>query len=864
MSDSKGEHTSGSPVRLLLTLAISIFVAETWVMFVLAYLQPVLGELSPWVENLTDSTLLVAVLLPALYVLMYRPLIRRATELARAQAELSDANYRAQSEATLRASEERYHSLFDNMREGFAYCRLLYENDQPRDFVFLDVNAAFGALTGLKDVAGMKVTEAIPRIWESNPELFEISGRVARTGESESIEMYVEPLGEWLALSVYSSEAGHFIAVFDNITARKHAEEASGLFRALIDQSNDAIEVIDPQTGDFLDSNQKAWRDLGYSREEFLSMTLFDIDPNFDRAAFAASNESLLESGFRILESQHRRADGSVFPVEVNVTRVQLDQSYVVAVVRDITERKRHERELESVATLSAALRAASSRAELVSVVLGEVLKLLQADAALIAMRDPVTGETVDELGMGQWASATGLRLPPGEGIAGHAIATGAPSLDNAFSGDVHGVTSDPRDRVRAVACVPLSAGAEIFGALLIGRMKDLPQDDLFLLASLGDIAANAIHRAALHERTEQHLHRLAALHTIDTAVSASLDLRVSLSVLLEQVVTQLGVDAADVLRFNPHMQTLQYVAGRGFRTKRTERLKLRLGECNAGVAALERRTILVPDIAEAPGSVCSELSAGEDFVAQYGVPLIAKGQVVGVLEVFHRSRLDPDTDWLDFLETLAGQAAIAIDSASLFDGLQRSNVELTSAYDATIEGWSRALDLRDRETEGHSLRVCEMTLQLAGAIGLDETALAHIRRGALLHDIGKMGVPDAILLKPGPLSDEEWVLMKRHPEHAYDMLSPIAYLQPALDIPYCHHEKWDGTGYPRGLKGEAIPLAARIFAVVDVWDALRSDRPYRKGWPEDRVRAHLLEQSGKHFDPRMLDRFLSDICPQE
>lgn len=864
MADSSRKSSAGSPAQLLLILTLSIFVAETCVMFLLANLQPFLEPHSPWVEDIANSTLLVLLLFPALYVLMFRPLIRRATELARAQVALSEANYRAQSEETLRASEERYRSLFENMREGFAYCRLLYENDEPKDFVYLDVNAAFETLTGLRDVVGKKVTEAIPGIRESNPELFETYDRVARTGQSESIEVYLEPLGAWLAVSVYSSEREHFIAVFDNITARKQAQEASGLFRALIDQSNDAIEVLDPETGRFLDSNQKAWKDLGYSREEFLSLTLFDIDPTFDPAAFAASTASLLESGFRIIESQHRRKDGSLFPVEVNVTRVQRDRSYIVAVIRDITERKQRERELQSVATLSAALRVASSRAELVSVVAGQVLDLLQVDAAVISMRDSVTGETVDELAVGEWAATTGLRLPPGEGIAGHVIVAGAPSLDNNVSSDGRSATLDLRGGIRAVACTPLGTGAETFGALSIGSKTDLTPEDVELLTALGDIAANAIHRATLHERTEQHLHRLAALHTIDTAVSASLDLRVSLSVLLEQVVTQLGVDAAGVLRLNPHRQTLEYVAARGFHTKRIDSVKLRLGECNAGVAALERRTCVVPDMAAAPDSVCAELAAGEGFVAQRAVPLIAKGQVVGVLEVFHRSALDPDADWLDFLETLAGQAAIAIDSATLFDGLQRSNTELISAYDATIEGWSRALDLRDRETEGHSLRVTETTLKLAEAMGLDEAALVHVRRGTLLHDIGKMGVPDGILHKPGPLSDEEWVAMKKHPQYAYDMLSPIAYLLPALDIPYCHHEKWDGTGYPRGLKGDTIPLSARIFAVVDVWDALRSDRPYRTGWPDEKVRAHLLEQTGTHFDPRVMERFLGDVYPQE
>ena len=188
---------------------------------------------------------------------------------------------------------------------------------------------------------------------------------------------------------------------------------------------------------------------------------------------------------------------------------------------------------------------------------------------------------------------------------------------------------------------------------------------------------------------------------------------------------------------------------------------------------------------------------------------------------------------------------------------LRRSNTELRLAYDTTIEGWARALELRDKETEGHTRRVTDMTVRLAKVVGIDEETLVHIRRGALLHDIGKMGVPDHILLKPGKLSAGEWEAMRQHPAHALAMLSPITFLRPALDIPYCHHEKWDGTGYPRGLKGEAIPLAARIFSLVDVWDALSYDRPYRRAWPQEKVITYLGEHAGIDFDPALTATFL-------
>ena len=191
---------------------------------------------------------------------------------------------------------------------------------------------------------------------------------------------------------------------------------------------------------------------------------------------------------------------------------------------------------------------------------------------------------------------------------------------------------------------------------------------------------------------------------------------------------------------------------------------------------------------------------------------------------------------------------------------LKEANIQLLSAYEATIEGWTQALDLRDKETEGHSRRVSEMTVKLAQAYGMSEEDILQIRRGALLHDMGKIGIPDSILHKPGALSDEEWVTMRKHPQFAFDMLKSVDYLKSALDIPYCHHEKWDGTGYPRGLRGEDIPIAARLFAVVDVWDALTSDRPYRDAWKKDKALEHIRDQSGKHFDPQIVDLFLKEI----
>ena len=199
-------------------------------------------------------------------------------------------------------------------------------------------------------------------------------------------------------------------------------------------------------------------------------------------------------------------------------------------------------------------------------------------------------------------------------------------------------------------------------------------------------------------------------------------------------------------------------------------------------------------------------------------------------------------------------------DKDAAFLRIQEEVRACQEAYDTTLAGWARALELRDHETEGHSQRVVEHTVQLALAMGLQTEAIIHLKRGALLHDIGKMGIPDSILGKPGPLADEEWLVMRQHPLFAYQLLQHIEYLRFALDIPYCHHEKWDGSGYPRGLKGENIPLAARVFSVVDVWDALLSDRPYRKGCSREEALAYIRGHAGTHFDPRIAQVFLDIV----
>ncbi|HVM70882.1 MAG TPA: HD domain-containing phosphohydrolase [Anaerolineales bacterium] len=358
-------------------------------------------------------------------------------------------------------------------------------------------------------------------------------------------------------------------------------------------------------------------------------------------------------------------------------------------------------------------------------------------------------------------------------------------------------------------------------------------------------------------QKIQNQVRRLYALHSVDAAITGSFDLQVTLSVILRQMINQLSADAADILILNPHTHMLEFVSGQGFESRQPQPSPLMIGQGYAGKAALERRMINVPDLENQPAhSFPTHGVIQEKFSNYYAVPVIAKGEVKGVLEIYHRSLVQPDDDWLDFLATMANQAAVAIDNATMFQDLQRTTAELSLAYDSVIESWAQILELGNRENGAHAYRVVELTVRLARSMGIAEAELVHFRRGALLHDIGKLGIPENILNKPGPLDQAESKVMKSHPGLAYELLCSVNYLAPALDIPRFHHERWDGSGYPDGLREEQIPFPARLFAVVDVYDALTSDRPYRPACSKQAALNYIEQNSGKLFDPQIVRAF--------
>ena len=530
--------------------------------------------------------------------------------------------------------------------------------------------------------------------------------------------------------------------------------------------------------------------------------------------------------------------------------------------ITDITEVKLREQEMKVIGSLSAAMRSARGREEIHRIVLEQIAGHFDASGVALVLRQAEGSGSTVALGIGSLRQASGLQLVKGNGLVKRVIETGAPFVNNNLREDPT-LVLHPEIAIasRAILCAPLLEREQALGCVLIVRDLDFSPDDLRLLASIGDIVATALRRVTLHEQTEKRLQQLTALRTIETAITSSLDFRFTLSILLDQVVNQLSVDAAAVWLYEREQKQLVFVGGWGFRSISMRSTPVKPGWGLPGRVAELRQPVSIPNLKEWKQSKEHIIPLeSEGLVSYYGAPIVAKGQLHGVLELFQRYPIALDAEKHEFLESLLSGAAIAIDNARLLEDLQRSNAELAAAYDQTILGWSLALEMRDAETEGHTRRVADATMKLAREMKISDAEMVHVWRGAVLHDIGKMAVPDTILLKKEELTTEDWNVLRKHPLYAQSMLSGIEFLRPALEIPSFHHEHWDGNGYPLGLKGEDIPLSARIFAIIDVWDALRFDRHYRARWEEEEVLKYITGLSGKQFDPRVVEVFMGMI----
>ena len=658
-------------------------------------------------------------------------------------------------------------------------------------------------------------------------------------------------------------------ALQHEIAERQKIEEAlrysqEQFFKAF--QTNpSAIAILSRDDYRYIEVNDSFVRLSGYSREELLGKSPIDYGIFIDELEFFQMSSKDNEKGV-LRESKLRHRSGQVIEVLHSIEQFDIGQfQYLIHTFIDVTSRNQRERELGGIAAMATALRTAQTYTEVLPIVLDNATQITNAEgAALVMVEKSGSQDLTIDLATGVWEDLNGTRLKSQSGIPQQVVSSRKPLIKNEHQTHVF-FPEEQLFQLHSIAAVPLIAQDQLLGVLLVGREPSFNYSELRLISAIGDIAANALYNLELYEETVKQLLQTQALRSIDQAINASLDLRLSLNKVLEQLVGYLNVDAAAFWQFHAGLQELTFIAGLGFRTKAIQRDKLRYGEGYISRALMEQKIIYIPDLRIAnPPFLRTSLIHEEKFISYFAIPIIAKGLTLGVLEIFRRNSAIEEPDWYDFLEALATQAAIAFDNATLFANQVRSHYQLSQAYEATLEGWVRALDLRDNETEGHSLRVVDLTLKLARKLDITPEELIHIKRGALLHDIGKIGVPDHILRKPAALTDEEWKIMRMHPIYAFEMLSPIEYLHLAMDIPYCHHERWDGSGYPRGLKEKQIPLSARIFAVVDVWDALTSDRPYRPAWSPQETLDYIIKQSGKHFDPDIVAAFVEMIREEE
>ena len=752
-------------------------------------------------------------------------------------SQIEDITEHKLADAALRKSEDRFRAWIENSSDLVTVV--------GADGTIQYASPSYGYQLGYKpeDLTGVKVFDLIHS--DDREHIMEIFGEnIQKPDSAANAEFRVRHHdGSWQVFEgvgkTYLDEHGQVVGLISsrNITERNRAEEAlrasESKFRSYNEYAPLGVFVVD-QYGRYIEVNAAANQMLGYTEFELLQLSISDVLAPQSLEAGLQQFQTVVQDGSASGEFLFRRKDGTQF--WATVLAVRLSEDRFMSYCEDITKRMQADKELRGTRRFLQSVQDA----------LSAHLAILDDEGTIVQVNSTWRDFGIQN-GLKHSDHCIGMNYLDVCDSAQGVHAEEASLVANA----IRELLKGGNDEIRVE--YPCHAPGQ--QRWFIARITSFENNDrMWIAVAHMDITERKLAEAKI----QRQLEHLTALSAIDRVIAANFDLKLSLSEILAHVTKELGVDAADILVLNPDSNMLEYGSARGFRTRAVRKAEVRLGESYAGRVALERQLIQIPDMGNEPENPLLTMHlAGEDFVCYYGVPLITKGQVKGVLEVFNRTALAPDGEWFDFLETLAGQAAIALENATLFESLQNSNVELSLAYDATIEGWSRALDMRDKETEGHTQRVTTMTVKLARAFGFSKSELVQVRWGGLLHDIGKMGVPDGILLKPGPLTEEEWVVMRGHPTFANEMLSPIRYLRLALDIPNSHHEKWDGSGYPHGLKGTQIPLVARIFAVVDVWDALTSDRPYRPAWTEEKVREHILALSGTHFDPQVVDLFM-------
>jgi PAS domain S-box-containing protein len=525
------------------------------------------------------------------------------------------------------------------------------------------------------------------------------------------------------------------------------------------------------------------------------------------------------------------------------------------------TERQRR-REAETLQKAAAGISSTLDQEQVINLILDELAKVVPHTSASVQFLKEGYLEIVGGRGWPDAASVLGLHVPiPADNPNSIVMEKRHAVIVRDAQAEYLTFRQPPHNVIHSWLGVPLLARRRLIGMLAI----DHTQKDFFteeharLVRAFATQASLALENTRLFDETKKRVQELDAVARISQLLGRTFGLNDLLANILKttcQIIP--GAEKGSILLLD-EQHKLRIRAVYGYVDPRIRESIFPSDFGFTGMAIREKRTVLISDaLTKVFYKYPIKIREMAEVKSAVVAPLLVKNVAIGAISIDNVTRKNAFSDSdRNLLTAISGPAAIAIENARLFEDLQRSNLELSRAYDTTLAGWGRALEMRDKETRGHTNRVTRLTLQLAQLMGCSGEELVHIRRGCLLHDIGKMGIPDNILKKEGALTKEEWKVMKKHSFYAYEFLQPIEYLRPSLDIPYYHHEHWDGTGYPRGLKSEEIPLSARIFAVADVWDALLHNRPYRRAWERPAARKYLRQQSGRQFDPQIIRIFL-------
>lgn len=757
---------------------------------------------------------------------------------------------------------------------GFDVCRLLKADPQTASIPILFISAFDDIDSKVKafDVGGV---DFITKPFQYQEIIARVKTQITLYNQHNEIELHrlhLESLVDERTKEITQINEKLLWEIYERTRAESELQDLKKYNDMILESAGEGICGLD-QNGFIVSINPAGAKMLGWEIQEIIRKPMHEISHHQINHQDQFTNNDCpicdcIQDGlfYRRDDQLFRRKDGSYFPVDFSSTPI-LDENGstigAVVIFQEIIERKRRDRQREATISVAAALRTASTTIELGKALLANLTEYISMTGGAILLYNEAIGEIFIETAIGILEHATGYQFSQNAGLCGQLIQSKKSMIINKYQDDPILSQLLPSDTGLSIACVPIIAQKDTLGLLLTCCSADIIEEDFMILNAIADMTGNTLKRISLYEQTQRRLERLEALRTIDQAILSNTDLRITLHLVLEKIIFLLNVENAIFLLFDQKNNYFEYLDGSGLHlVKKAQKFKP-VQDHIAEKVVIEKSTIHFSLKELSKEKWYRHYVQRDNMVDYLGIPLIAKDRIIGVLEVYHTKRMLLDAEEMDFLHTLAGQSAIAIDNVILFESMREANLHLKQSYDATIEGWARALELRDQETEGHTRRVTELTILLSEAIGLDPEKIENIRIGAVLHDVGKMGIPDSILLKPGKLSPDEWEIIKLHTIYGYEMLLPIDFLSPGLDVVYYHHEKWDGTGYPTGKKGKDIPLPARIFCIVDVWDALTSERPYKKAWTIEKALEYIHEQTGKQFDPDIVEAFIKIIHNQ-